>query len=93
MDSNNLERTHLLTYKSNNVSYNGSGGQLTKSLRRCLTYSQAFSMVVTGMVGSGLFISPSLVAALALNMFIAIIVWILAGGCALLGSLCYCELT
>ena len=45
------------------------------------------------MVGSGLFISLSLVAALAPNMFIAIIVWILAGGCALLGSLCYCELT
>ena len=63
-----------------------------KSLRRCLTYSQAFSMLVTGMVGSGLFISPSLVAALTPNMFIAIIVWILAGGCALFGSLCYCEL-
>ena len=90
MDSNNLERTHLVTDKSNNVAYNGSGGQLKKSLRRCLIYSQAFSMVVTGMVGSGLFISPSLVAALAPNMFIAIIVWILAGGCALLGSLCYC---
>ena len=93
MDSNTLERTHLVTYKSNNVAYNGSGGQLKKSLRRCLTYSQAFSMVATGMVRSGLFISPSLVAALAPNMFIAIIVWILAGGCALLGSLCYCELT
>ena len=63
-----------------------------KSLRRCLTYSQAFSMLVTYMVGSGLFISPPFVAALAPNMFIAIIVWILAGGCALLGSLCYCEL-
>ena len=49
-------------------------------------------MIVTGMVGSGLFISPALVAALVPNMFIAIIVWILGGGCALLGSLCYCEL-
>ena len=49
-------------------------------------------MVVTGMIGSGLFISPSLVAALTPNMFISIIVWILAGGCAFLGSLCYCEL-
>ena len=65
---------------------------LKKSLRRCLTYSQAFSMLVTYMLGSGLFISPSLVAALVPNMFIAIIVWILSGGCALFGSLCYCEL-
>ena len=38
MDSNNLESTHLVTYKSNNVAYNGSGVQLKKSLRRCLFF-------------------------------------------------------
>ena len=80
MDSDHFETNHLITTSTK------------KSLRRCLTYSQVVSMLVTYMIGSGLFISPSLVAALAPNMFIAIIVWILAGGCALLGSLCYCEL-
>ena len=80
MDSNHSETTNIVTFKS------------TKSLKRCLTYSQVFSMLLGSILGSGLFISPSLVAALAPNMFIAIIVWILAGGCALLGSLCYCEL-
>ena len=80
MDSNHSETTNIVTYKS------------TKSLKRCLTYWQVFSMVVGSILGPDLFISPSLVAALAPNMFIAIIVWILAGGCALFGSLCYCEL-
>ena len=92
MDSNHSETTNIVTYKSNNVTYSGSSFESKKSLKRCLTYSQVFSMVVVTIIGSGLFISPSLVAALAPNMFIAIIVWILAGGCALLVSLCYCEL-
>ena len=92
MDSNRSETTNLITYKSNNVTYNGSSFEPKKSLKRCLTYSKVYSMVVVSMIGSGLFISPSLVAALTPNMFIAIVVWILAGGCALLGSLCYCEL-
>ena len=92
MDSNHSETINLITYKSNDVAYCGSSCQSKKSLKRCLTYSQVFSMIVTSMVGSGLFISPALVAALAPNMGIAIIIWILAGGCALLGSLCYCEL-
>ena len=80
MDSDHLETNHLITTS------------IKKSLRQCLTYSQVFSMLVTYMVGSGLFISPSFVAALAPNMFIAIIIWILSGVCALLGSICYCEL-
>ena len=71
----------------------GSTRSLSKKpLRRNVTYIQAVSMIVTCMIGSGVYISPSLVAARSQNMFIAIIVWILAGGCALLGSLCYNEL-
>ena len=72
--------------------YDGSKPNDGNTLRRNMTYWNAFSFIVIGIVGSGLFVSPSLVALRTPNMFIAIIIWMLAGGCALLGALCYCEL-
>ena len=63
-----------------------------KTLRRNLTYLNVCSFIVIDLLGSGMFVSPSLVAHQSPNMFVAIIVWIMAGGCALLGALCYCEL-
>ena len=82
----------LQTITDNDSDYGSTRSDSKKPLRRNVTYIQAVSMIVTCMIGSGVYISPSLVAARSKNMFIAIIVWILAGGCALLGSLCYNEL-
>ena len=86
------ETTILNTNTDNGSDYGSIRSDSKKPLRRNVTYIQAFSMIVSCMIGSGVYISPSLVAARSQNMFIAIIVWILAGGCALLGSLCYNEL-
>ena len=71
---------------------NSSVNKDGKTLRRNLTYLNVCSFVVIDFLGSGMFVSPSLVARQSPNMFVAIIVWIMAGGCALLGALCYCEL-
>ena len=62
------------------------------TLRRNLTYLNVCPFIVIDFLGSGMFVSPSLVAHQFPNMFVAIIVWIMAGVCALLGALCYCEL-
>ena len=86
------ETTILQTITDNDSDYGSTRLDSKKSVRRNVTYIQAVSMIVTYMIGSGVYISPSLVATRSKNMFNAIIVWILAGGCALLGSLCYNEL-
>ena len=86
------ENEYLLTNKSKVKIYNGATDNNSKALKRNMTYTDAFSFIVVGMIGSGMFVSPSLVALRTPNMFVAIIVWIMAGGIALLGALCYSEL-
>ena len=86
------ENEYLLTDKSKIKIYNGPTNNNSKGLKRNMTYSDAFSFIVVGMIGSGMFVSPSFVALRTPNMFVAIIVWIMAGGIALLGALCYSEL-
>ncbi len=64
-----------------------------KELRRNLGFWGAFGFVVAVLFGSGIFISPGLVASQTENMGMAIVAWILAGIPCLLGALCFCELT
>ena len=62
------------------------------TLKRNLTFSSCFTIVIGSLLGSGVFISPSLVAASTPNSFIALMVWVIAGLISLSGALCYCEL-
>lgn len=64
----------------------------TRILQRSLKFKHAFALILGSLIGSGMFVSPALVAQRSPNMFTAIAIWVSAGGCALLGSLCYSEL-
>ena len=63
-----------------------------KTLLKSVGYPQLFAYVVGILIGSGVYISPSLVAKYSNNMGIALIIWILSGIIALFGALCFCEL-
>lgn len=62
------------------------------SLQRVLKFPQGFAFIVGMLLGSGLFISPGLIAERSPNMFIAIMIWVLSGVLSLLGASCCCEL-
>ena len=49
-------------------------------------------MVVGGIIGSGIFLNPALVAERARTMELTMAVWVLGGGIALLGALVFAEL-
>ena len=57
-----------------------------------VTYLNGFSMVVGAIMGSGTFISPSLVVKMTNHLGLAVIVWIVCGICSLVAALCYCEI-
>ena len=63
-----------------------------KQLHRSLGYIHAFAYIVGCLFGSGIFISPSLVARETSNMGMAIVVWVVAAIPCLFGALCFCEL-
>ena len=60
--------------------------------RKTLGCSYGFSMVVGIIVGSGTFVSPSLIVKFANDTGLALIALILCGIIALMGALCYSEL-
>jgi basic amino acid/polyamine antiporter, APA family len=49
-------------------------------------------MVVGGIIGSGIFLNPALVAERARTVELTLAVWVLGGGIALLGALVFAEL-
>ena len=53
---------------------------------------EATTIVVGGIIGSGIFIAPSIIAAEAGAPGLSLVVWMLAAGLALCGALCYAEL-
>ena len=63
-----------------------------KTLRKSVGFRQLFAYVVGILVGSGVYISPGLVARYTSNMGMAIAVWVASGLISLFGSLCFCEL-
>src|SRR6266576_7163186 len=62
-------------------------------LKRSLRLVDGLAMVVGMMVGSGIFRTPGLVAAQLGRPWLTFIAWILGGVLALLGALCFAELT
>lgn len=61
-------------------------------LQKRLGLSHGFVLMVGLILGSGVFISPGLIARDTSSPGMLLIIWVFAGIVALLGSLCYCEL-
>ena len=68
------------------------GNSTTQTLRRNMKFHHCFAFVVGSIIGAGIFITPSLVAQYTPNLFVSLVAWMAAGGIALLGALCYCEM-
>jgi basic amino acid/polyamine antiporter, APA family len=62
-------------------------------LHRELSRWGATAFVVTNMIGTGIFTVPAFVRATTGNGLTALLVWLLGGGLALCGALCYAELS
>ena len=87
--SSNTPRTFFISNSlAGTISFLLSG----KQLKRSLNAFQAFCFVVGILLGSGLFVSPSLVAKETSSMGLALIAWIVCGIICLFAALCFCEL-
>ncbi|KAL9980237.1 hypothetical protein ACROYT_G008795 [Oculina patagonica] len=62
------------------------------SIKRRIGLIHAIAMVVGGIIGSGIFISPRYVLRNAGSVGETLLVWTFGGVLSLLGALCYCEL-
>ena len=62
-------------------------------IKRQIGLLQAVAMMVGGIIGGGLFISPRIVLSNSGSVGLTFIVWLAAGAISLLGGLCYCEWT
>jgi basic amino acid/polyamine antiporter, APA family len=67
-------------------------GRATTSPRRLLSVTDAVALIVGGVIGAGIFKTPSLVAANAGSVGLFLFAWILGGIVSLVGVLCYAEL-
>ena len=85
----NMEPLEASSLLKDSEAYKDSSG---RELRKSLSFANAFSYVVGVLFGSGIFISPSLVARETSNMGMAIVVWVVSPIPCLLAALCYCEL-
>lgn len=63
-----------------------------RQLRKSVGFLQGFTLIVGILIGSGVFISPSLVMIQIGDAGFAFLVWLGCGFIALGGALCYCEL-
>ena len=61
-------------------------------MKKTLGFSHGFSLIVGLILGSGVFISPGLVARDTSSPGMEMIMWVVAGIVALLSALCYCEI-
>ena len=73
--------------------YEGKTNPGTIRLRKELSVLHGVGMLVTDIIGSGIFLSPNSVIARTGSYGLAIIVWIVAGLIAGGGALCYAELS
>lgn len=61
-------------------------------LKKELNLLNGMAIIVGVIVGSGIFVSPSLALKHAGSKGMALIVWVLAGMLSMVGALCYAEL-
>ncbi|XP_029453338.1 cystine/glutamate transporter-like [Rhinatrema bivittatum] len=64
----------------------------TVFLRKKFTLLRAISMIISTMVGSGIFISPKGVLQNTGSVGLSLVVWLACGFLSMLGALCYAEL-
>ena len=61
-------------------------------LKKSLGCFSIFVYVVSTMIGTGIYVSPALVARYTSNMGISLIIWTVSGIACLSGALCLCEM-
>src|SRR4026209_197183 len=89
--------TELLTCQppdmspSHSPEASGSGASSPK-LARSLGLFDATMIVMGGIIGSGIFMNPSVVARQVHTPFLIVAAWVAGGVIALLGAFCYAEL-
>ena len=88
--SHKSERSALISSTSFHSSTHLENRRTT--LRRSVGYTQLFAFVVGILIGSGIYISPGLVAKYSSNMATGLVIWIFSGFICLFGALCFCEL-
>uniref|UniRef100_A0A672QH94 Uncharacterized protein n=1 Tax=Sinocyclocheilus grahami TaxID=75366 RepID=A0A672QH94_SINGR len=70
--------------------YSGIPERVT--LKKEIGLLSACAIIIGNIIGSGIFISPKGVLEHSGSVGLALVVWVLGGGIAALGSLCYAEL-
>lgn len=70
----------------------GASGSKGTSIERRIGLVHAIAMIIGGVIGSGIFISPRYVLGYAGSVGETLLVWTFGGVLSLLGALCYCEL-
>ena len=63
-----------------------------QQLKKSLGCISVFVYVVSTIIGSGIYVSPALVARYTSNMGTSLIIWTACGIVCLLGALCFCEM-
>ena len=63
-----------------------------KKLQKSVGFAHGFLFISGALIGSGIFLSPSLVVRTTDDVGVTLIIWFVCGVIAFLGSLCYCEL-
>jgi len=63
-----------------------------RQLEKSVGFLQGFMLIVGILIGSGIFISPSLVLHSVNDVGVSFVIWVGCGLIALGGALCYCEL-
>lgn len=67
-----------------------ASGSEGASIKRRIGLTHAIAMIVGGVIGSGIFISPRFVLSYAGSIGETLLVWTFGGVLSLLGALCYC---
>jgi APA family basic amino acid/polyamine antiporter len=74
------------------VSVNTSGNPHAETYARSIGPFSGTMMVVGGIIGSGIFLNPALVADRVKSAELTLLVWVLGGAIALIGALVFAEL-
>ena len=74
------------------ASLKGSKSSSNVELKQRFGLMNGISLIVSTIVGSGIFLSPSVVQKCVGSAGVALIVWVLSGFVSMMGALCYVEL-